>query len=60
MSFFGNTLNYFILNIPLVLVMFFVLRFIFTLFFHYEFSVLFREYSFYAYILLMLTEGNTE
>jgi hypothetical protein len=40
--------------------MFFLMRFLFKLCFNFEISLLFRQYSFYAYLVLMLIEGNIE
>lgn len=53
-SFLENSLDYFFLNVPLVVGMFFLFRFLFYLLFKFEISLLFREYAFNGYLLLML------
>jgi hypothetical protein len=59
-SFFINNLQFFCLNIPLVVLTFLALKILFKVFFNNWISLLIREYSFNLFIFVMLMEGNLE
>ena len=44
----------------MLLVLFFLFKMLFNLLFKFEISIIFRQYAFNGYLLLMLIEGNSE
>lgn len=59
-GFFINTANFFLSNMLLTIGMFLVCRFLFFLLFRFRISVLFREFSFWPYLAIILMEGNLQ
>ena len=58
--FFRNTIEYFVLNVPYCLIVFFLLNRLFYCFFNYSVSQYVRIFSFWGFLYQMLIESNIE
>ena len=59
-GFIANNLNYFVFQMPILMLIHFLFAMLFKLTSKYKVSILFRKYSFKALFLLLLFEGNIE
>lgn len=55
-----NTINLFCSNIFLIFLVFVACRTLFYLFFNYRLSIIFREFSFWPYFIIMILDGNLQ
>ena len=59
-SLWGNCKGFFLISLPLTVLVFIVLRFAFKKGFNHKFSKLLRKFDFWGYLLLLLFEGNIQ
>jgi hypothetical protein len=59
-GFWANNLDFFYYQMPVLLLIYLLLSLTFRLLFNYRVSLLFRKYSFYGLLILIVYEGNME
>ena len=60
LGFFSNHLDFFYYELPISVVLYLLLSFVFKMLFNYRISKYIRKYSFYGILLFIVCEGNIE
>jgi len=55
-----NCNNFFLVTLPILVVVFIVFRILFKILFNYPISVIFRKFDFVAFLFLLLFDGNIQ
>lgn len=59
-GFWSNNFDFFYYQMPVLLIIYLCLTILFKMLFNYRLSLLFRKYSFYGLLLVIVYEGNME